>query len=378
MKKILFLSGTRADYGKLKPLIMSVENSADFETYIYVSGMHLLEQYGNTYEEIQKDGYKNIYIAYGLYHTPSMSYDIGNIICNLTGYVEKIHPDMIVVHGDRIDALAGAVVGALNNIIVAHVEGGELSGTIDDSIRHTVSKLSHLHLVCIEEAKERLIQMGEQKERIYVLGSPDIDVMHSKTLPSLNKVRDRYDITFENYAVLMYHPVTTEYDLISKHARSVVDAVINSGLNYIVIAPNNDLGTEFIFDEYKRFNETPVCGRIKSFPSIRFEYFLTLLKNASFMIGNSSAGVRETCVYGVPSIDIGTRQSGRYSLNVVRNIQHVSENESEILKAILKVDVFRVRTSYYGDGKSVERFINILHGDIWEMSLQKKFIDIDF
>lgn len=378
MKKILFLSGTRADYGKLKALIQQVEHADDFEAYIYVSGMHLLPQYGSTYREIQKDGYRNIHVAHSLKNTKNMSYDIGDVICNLTGYVESIQPDMIVVHGDRIDALAGAIVGTLHNILVAHIEGGELSGTIDESIRHTISKLAHLHLVCNEEAKTRLLQMGEQPERIYVLGSPDIDIMMSDHLPTLASARARYDISFPQYAILMYHPVTTENDQIGEHVKQVVDAVIRSGRNYIVIYPNNDLGSDTIIEQYHRFHEPDAFPRFRVFPSIRFEYFLTLLQNADFMIGNSSAGVRETCVYGIPSIDIGTRQSGRYSMSVVKNVQHTAEESSEILSAIDRVDAYRCKTLYYGDGKSVERFMAILRSHIWDMPLQKRFIDIDF
>ena len=126
MKKILFITGTRADYGKIKSLIQGIEASKDMEAYVFVSGMHLLETYGSTYREVLKDGYKNVYVAYGLINSGNMSYDLGDVVCQLTGYVQNIRPDMIVIHGDRIDALAGAMVGALNNIRVAHIEGGEL------------------------------------------------------------------------------------------------------------------------------------------------------------------------------------------------------------------------------------------------------------
>lgn len=187
-KKIVFITGTRADYGKIKILIREIEKAPEFEAYIFVSGMHLIERFGNTYKEILKDQYKNVYVDFGLSHSENMSYNLGNVICHLSGYVSHISPDLIVVHGDRIDALAGAVVGAINNVKVAHIEGGELSGTIDESIRHAISKFAHLHFVCNEEARERLIQMGEEKKRIYVIGSPDIDVMLAGNLPALPEV----------------------------------------------------------------------------------------------------------------------------------------------------------------------------------------------
>ena len=375
MKKILFITGTRADYGKMKTLMREVERSESFEAYIYVSGMHLIETLGNTYHEVLKDGYKNVYVAYGLANTRVASYDLGDVICNLTGYVKKVNPDMIVVHGDRIDALAGAAVGVLNNILVAHVEGGELSGTIDESLRHSISKLAHIHFVSKSEAKERLIQMGEDKENIYIIGSPDIDVMLSENLPSIEMVRRRYDINFDQYAIFMYHPVTTERERLGSNIKEVVDAVIASKRNYVVIYPNNDSGYELILNEFRRF-EMNFSFRV--FPSIRFEYFLTLLKNADFIIGNSSAGVRESSVYGIPDIDIGTRQNRRYSLALSKNIQHVNENKKNIMEAIDAVEKFRVSSMQFGNGCSTESFIKILHDKkIWGMELQKKFIDFN-
>lgn len=375
MRKILFITGTRADYGKLKALIREVDIADDFEAYIYVSGMHLLEILGNTYEEILKDKYKNVYVAYGLASTRKASYDLGDVICNLTGYVSKIQPDMIVVHGDRIDAMAGALVGGLNNIRVAHIEGGELSGTIDESIRHSISKLAHIHLVCNDEAKRRLIQLGEESSHIYEIGSPDIDIMVSNKLPTLQDAKVRYNIPFDNYGILMYHPVTTEYEHLHEKIKEVVDAVIESPKNYIVIYPNNDLGYELILNEYRRLKGS---SRFKQYPSLRFEYFLTLLKNAEFMIGNSSAGVRETCIYGIPAIDIGSRQCGRYLLSEASNIQHVEEVCSEIEQAICQIDKFHRVSSNFGDGNSTRRFMNLIRRpEIWNMELQKRFVDFN-
>lgn len=376
MKRIVFITGTRADYGKIKPLIKKVENSSQFEAYVYVSGMHLLEMFGNTYKEVVKDGYKNIHIAYGLANTRNASFDLGDVICNFTGYIGKIKPDMIVVHGDRIDALAGAVVGALSNIKVAHIEGGEISGTIDESIRHAISKFAHIHFVSNDAAKKRLLQLGENEKHILVIGSPDIDVMLSNRLPDANVVRERYNIAYEQYAIMMYHPVTTEYNNTGCNIRNVVDAVISSGKNYVVIYPNNDLGYEIILNEYKRFESNP---KFRIFPSLRFEYFLTLLKYSDFIIGNSSAGIREASIYGVPTIDIGGRQEGRYALDKETNIQHVKENKEEILHVIDQVDKFRYDSHDFGDGDSAVRFMDAISDEeIWNMKFQKHFHDINW
>lgn len=372
MRKILFITGTRADYGKIKPLLKEVEADPEFSLYIFVSGMHLVEKLGNTYDEVLKDKYTNVYVDFSQANSGIMSFDLGNVISNLTNYVRKIQPDMIVVHGDRIDAMAGAVVGALNNIIVVHIEGGELSGTIDESIRHAVTKLSHLHLVSNNDAKERLIQLGEEEQRIFVTGSPDIDVMLSDKLPTLDEAKNRYEITFNKYAICMYHPVTTEVSELKVHIENLVSAMISSEKNYVVVYPNNDLGSDIIINEYHRLEGN---SHFRIFPSLRFEHFLTLLKNSEFMIGNSSAGIRETGVYAVPSVDLGTRQRGRYS-EKNKNLQHVRENSRDILEAILNVDKYRLASYQFGKGNSTENFMKIIKDkNIWNMSIQKVFVD---
>ena len=372
-KKILFITGTRADYGKLKSLMKKLDESPAFSVYVFVCGMHLSETFGSTYREVEKDGYEHIYVAYGLAQTQNHSVNLGNTIIHLSGYAENISPDIIIVHGDRMDALAGAIVGALHNIPVGHIEGGELSGTIDESIRHAISKFAHIHFVCNEEAKRRLQQMGEENNRIYVIGSPDIDIMMSSNLPLLNEAKSRYDIPFDNYAILMYHPVTTEYDTIGDKIHTVVNAVIDSALNYIVVYPNSDLGSEVILNEYNRFRENP---HFKIFPSLRFEHFLVLLKNAGFIIGNSSAGIRESGIYGVPAIDIGSRQQGRYNISIFKNILHVDEEHDQILEAISHAPGLRFSSHIFGQGNSTERFMQIISSeDFWSIDIQKHFID---
>ncbi len=373
-KKILFITGTRADYGKIKSLMKTMDRSRRYEVFIYVSGMHLLSQYGSTYREVLKDRYKNVHVAFGQQHTNDMSYNLGAVLTNLSVYVSQINPDMILVHGDRIDALAGAITGALNNILVAHIEGGEISGTIDDSIRHAISKFAHLHFVCNEEAKKRIIQLGEKEEHIFVIGSPDIDIMIGDSLPTLEETKQYYDITFHEYAIFMYHPVTTELPVLGRHIDEVIEALKQSGKNYVVIYPNNDLGTEIILNKIRELDS---LDEFAVYPSIRFEYFLTLLKNASLIIGNSSAGIRESGIYGVPAIDVGTRQNGRYDRKKIRNVQHVTEERNEILRAIQRVGEYGIKCHDFGKGNSTDKFLRILETEeIWECGVQKRFVDL--
>lgn len=375
-KKVLFITGTRADYGKIKSLMKKMDESDEYEVHIYVSGMHLLSRYGSTYREVLKDGYKNVHVAFGQKYTDNMSYNLASVLANLSVYTEQIEPEMIVVHGDRIDALAGAITGALNNILVAHIEGGEISGTIDDSIRHAISKFAHLHFVCNSEAKKRLAQMGEKEENIFVIGSPDIDVMIGDNLPDIELVKKYYEIDFDHYGIFMYHPVTTEVAELSAHIQTVIEALKHSGRNYVVIFPNNDLGTEIILQHFDKIENDK---HFAIYPSIRFEYFLTLLKNSDVIVGNSSAGIRESGIYGVPALDIGTRQKGRYDIKQLNNIQHVDEKEEDILDALGKIDEYCVKSSNFGMGNSTEKFLQVLQQDnIWNCDIQKSFVDLPF
>jgi UDP-N-acetylglucosamine 2-epimerase (hydrolysing) len=201
-KKIVFLTGTRADFGKLKSLIEITNSDSSYEVELFVTGMHLQSKYGSTVDEIVKCGYPNIYKFINHTSERSMDQNLAKTIQGFSDFVRESKPHLIVIHGDRVEALAGAIVGSLNNILVAHVEGGEVSGTIDELIRHAVSKMSHTHFVSNAKAKKRLIQMGELEESIFEIGSPDVDVMVSENLPSISEVKNRYDIEFEEYGIV--------------------------------------------------------------------------------------------------------------------------------------------------------------------------------
>ena len=371
-KKIIFLSGTRADYGKLKPLIKVASDNPSYDVHVFVTGMHMLEKYGATAREILKEVW-NVYLYNNQAFSSHMEIVLSNTIFGFSHYVKEIKPDLIIIHGDRVEALAGAVVGSFNNIIVAHIEGGELSGTIDELIRHSVTKLVHIHFVANEEAKKRLVQMGEVESSIHIIGSPDIDIMFSDTLPSFEEVFKYYEINFSRYAILIYHPVSTEKDKIERHIKALVDAVIETNFNYIVVFPNNDPGSEIIFEEYKRFQG---LSNFKVYPSIRFERFLVLLKNCTFVIGNSSVGIREAPIYSVPTINVGNRQNNRFSHE---SIFSVEEDKDEILKSIKKIveNSYSFSPSYFfGDGNCIPKFVEVLKNKgFWETRTQKQFVD---
>ncbi len=373
MKKILFLTGTRADFGKIKSLIQILEEHSEFEVFVFVTGMHLQEIYGYTLIEIERCNFKNVFTFANHTHETTMDLTLAKTIEGLSGYCKTINPEMIVVHGDRVETLAGAIVGSLNNILVAHIEGGEVSGTVDELIRHSVSKLSHIHFVSNKEAKKRLFQMGEIKESVFTIGSPDIDIMFSNALPDLELVKKYYHIPFEEFALVMFHPVTTEFQSMKEYANTFVDCLLKDNHNYIVIFPNNDLGSQFIISAYENLKQN---ARFRIFPSIRFEYFLTLLKHSQFIIGNSSAGIREAPYYGIPIINIGTRQQNRA---VHADIINTDYSEAGINKALSIIDSYEIQKSYndFGEGNSAELFLkSLMKNNLWQLNHQKQFRDI--
>lgn len=350
-----------------------MSGNGDFETRIFVTGMHMMRKYGYTCDEVEKAGFSNIYKYINQSHGDTMDMVLAKTISGFSDYVKETQPDMIVVHGDRVEALAGAIVGSLNNILVSHIEGGEVSGTIDELIRHAVSKMSHLHFVANDDAKKRLLQLGEKASCIHVIGSPDLDIMASSELPSLEDVLRRYEIPFDEYAVLLYHPVTTELDAIEQHAADLVEALVRSGKNYVVIYPNNDHGSSAILKAYERFAGN---DSFRVFPSMRFEYFLSLMKYSDFVVGNSSAGIREAPFYSVPSIDIGSRQKNRARSPSV--IQCGTSTE-DIIAAIENIPEAVVSSPHsFGNGNSAEKFVAALSGgSVWNESSQKHFVDLE-
>ena len=374
-KRIIFITGTRADYGKLKPLISEISKNHSFEVSIFVTGMHMLESYGYTLNEVKKDFPNLIYTFVNQNNKNKLDEILSKTISGLADYVREINPDLIIIHGDRVEALAGAIVGSLNHILVAHIEGGEISGTIDDSIRHAITKFSHIHFVANSESRKRVLSMGESPNTVFEIGSPDFEVMFSKLLPTLDDARIRYSIPFEEYSIVMFHPVTSELANLRNDVIALVDFINESKGNYIIIKPNNDPGTEKIQEVYEKKLDFRKC---RYFPSIRFEYFITLLKNAEMIIGNSSAGIREAPYFGIPTLNIGTRQKGRSKNSEIYNLKANKEILLSTFTEIRRVKRVSISQEFNSDSKekSSKRFIDILNQDnLWRINVQKTFND---
>jgi UDP-N-acetylglucosamine 2-epimerase (hydrolysing) len=222
-----------------------------------------------------------------------------------------------------------------------------------------------------QQARTRLLQMCEDQDSIFVIGSPDIDVMLSHDLPSLDAVRTKYEIPFDEYAIVLYHPVTTELPLLGRHVEELVNGLDAAGLNYVVIYPNNDSGSHVILDAWARLGRKP---SVRVIPSMRFEYFLRLLKHAQAVIGNSSAGIREAPVYGVPTVNVGSRQLNRFNHSSIVN---VPEDASAIAEAIRHLPSAAPPSRFFGAGDSAHRFKEALERpQLWATGRQKQFRDV--
>ncbi|MDA9114088.1 UDP-N-acetylglucosamine 2-epimerase [Alphaproteobacteria bacterium] len=370
--KIVFVTGTRADFGKLVSLINITKDLPDYDVTVFVTGMHLIEEYGSTFKEVERYFKENMFLSPNHLQSTDMAIVCSETIKNFHNFILDRKPDLVIIHGDRVETLACATVAALSNVRICHIEGGEVSGTIDESIRHAVSKFSQIHLVCNQDAKNRLIQLGEKEEAIEVLGSPDIDLMFSKSLPDLNNIKDHYEIKFQNYAILIFHPTTTGLINTEKELNAILKAIEKSKMNYVIIYPNNDTGSDYIIKTYKKKNTN---SNFRIIPSIEFKSFLVLLKNSRFIIGNSSAGIREAPVYSVPTINVGFRQNNRSKNKYVID---VGANVNEIEMSIRKVDKLDLRDSMeFGDGKSALKFKKYLLSKKWSLiPIQKEFNDL--
>lgn len=328
-KKLLFITGTRADFSKLSTLISAVDSSK-YEKLIFTTGMHMLEKYGLTKLEVQKISDAEHVDFVNQRPEDTLDTILTKTITGLSDYIVEAKPDIVIFHGDRIESLAAALACSTNYVTSIHVEGGELSGTIDEVFRHAITKLSDFHLVCCDEAEERIIQLGENPRRIFNIGSPELD-FHSKDSGVLiDEVKDYYEIPYINYGICIFHPITTEYNTIKSQAENFFNQVIETNKNFVVIEPNNDMGC----NEIRNVISNLPKERFRILPSMRFNYFSELMKNCKIFIGNSSVGVREAPFMGLASVNVGTRQDRRSNHKSITNLPEI--NESNLTNIIIR------------------------------------------
>ncbi|MAI83636.1 MAG: UDP-N-acetylglucosamine 2-epimerase (hydrolyzing) [Rickettsiales bacterium] len=355
--KIFAFTGTRADYPRIKSVLNLIRKNSKFELKIVVTGSHLLKSSGYTYKDILKDDFKIDYKVkmFKENQTDSLgenALSFSRCSKGLVRIIEREKPDYAIVTVDRVETLAIASICALMNIPILHFQGGEISGTIDESIRHAVSKLSHFHFVSTPNSKKRLIQMGEQPKNVFLVGCPYTDI--------LKAVMEKKTNNSEKYCIFIMHSVTTNLDEASKLFISVYNALENIAKYFKVycFTPNTDPGFKNILNKLKKNKKFILVKNLES------DSFLKLLKHAKFMIGNSSSGIREAASFKVPTIDIGSRQNGREkSLNVI----NVGFREDEILRKVKYVTTnshflkkLKNCENIYGDGNVAKKVLKIL------------------
>ncbi len=372
-KKIVFVSGTRADYGKIKNLILKSQKLKKFQTHVFVTGMHNMNKYGLTYLQLINDKVKNISRFNNQKTNDRISNVVAKTIIGFSSFLVRTRPDIVIIHGDRIETLACAQAAVFNNIKVAHIEGGEITGSLDEIMRHAITKLSHVHFVSNNKAKNRLIQMGEKRDSIFNIGSTHLSLIKSKNLPKIQDVKKRYNINFEKYGIIILHPITHDHYSFFKDVKKIIDEIKKLKINFVVINPNNDFGSTFIFEQYKKLKK---LKNFKIIQSMRFEYYLTLLKNCRFIVGNSSSGIIEAPYFGVPSINLGNRQKNRSFTDCIKNVDFNKDKILNYIKLYYKKEKRFTKTNIYGNSNSEDKFISVLkQKKIWSFRFNKQFID---
>ena len=368
---LLFVTGTRADFGKLEPLALAARDAGHHVTF-FVTGMHMMARYGLTKIEVSRVKGVDVVEFENQQEGDRQDQVIAKTIEGFADYLQSNSPDLVLVHGDRAEALACALVCATNYVRCAHIEGGEVSGTIDESFRHCNTKLAWAHFVSSDQARDRVFAMGEDPSAVFLIGSPELDTHLRPSGVSVDEVKSHYDIGFDEYGIIVFHPVTSEQETIGRQAQALFKTLDQSGKNFVVILPNNDPGSDKIFEVIEALDPK----RFRALASMRFAYFSELLRNTSALIGNSSAGVREAPFIGIPSLDIGTRQTNRSQAS---SVYHADADNAEAIQSFIdQVWGQRFeRDAGFGSGSSAENFVKCLNDpEFWDRGFQKNFRDI--
>ena len=321
-RKICVVITARPSYSRIKSALAAIQRRPDLELQLVVAASALLDRYGKTVEIIEGDGFEiteRVYMVLEGENLVTSAKSTGLGIVELATVFDNLKPDMVVTIADRYETMATAIAASYMNIVVAHIQGGEVTGSIDDKVRHAVTKLSNLHFVSHDLAAERVIRMGEDPATVSVTGCPSIDLASSVLDdPLLNfNPSEKYGGVGANfdhsdgYLVVLQHPVTTEYELAQQHVTETLHAVRDLGIPTFWFWPNVDAGSDGTSRGIRSFREEEEALNLHFFKNMVPEDFLKLLYNAQCIVGNSSVGIRECAYLGVPTVNIGSRQAGR-------------------------------------------------------------------
>ncbi|BAP60494.1 UDP-N-acetylglucosamine 2-epimerase [Methanococcus maripaludis KA1] len=387
MKKICVITGTRAEYGILRPLMQRIKNNEHFDLQIIATGMHLSPEFGLTYKYIEKDGFEiseKIEILMSSDTSIGVSKSMGLSLISFSEVYQRLNPDVVVILGDRYEAFSAMASAVVAKIPVAHIHGGELTeGAYDEFFRHAMTKMSHIHFTASEDYRKRVIQMGESPDLVFNVGAMGLE--NARTIDLLNKpeLEKKLDVTLgERYCLVVFHPETLgsgadpEFQM-----QQLINALNNlNDINIVIIKGNSDTNgrtINLLIDSYMQ--EDNVFG----FTSLAIEDYLSLLKNSDLIIGNSSSGIIEAPYFKIPTVNIGDRQGGRVQAKSIINCE---PSDDKILTAIKKAFSLEFKESLkdlrnpYGEGNTSEDILDILKEFLLnnKFNSKKKFYDIKF
>lgn len=355
MKKICVITGTRAEYGILKPVLCAIQDSEKLELQLIVTGMHLMPEYGETWKRIEEDGFRiDAKVPCDKDDTnEGTAKAISQVISGVADALSRLKPDVFFVPCDRFEMMGSAIAGFYTRQCVAHLHGGERSATFDDSARHAISKLSHIHFCSTKKSGERLEKLGEDKDRIHVVGAPALDTILNANLASKTELEKRFGFDFKGVLVVIQHPLDAENA--GNEMAYTLDAIKRLKKDTIIMYPNNDAGGKKIIEKIKEVQELPF---VRTFKSLKFEEYLSLLKHASVMVGNSSSAIIEAPAFGTPVVNIGDRQKNRERAASTIDVPYDTDKIVEAIDtAIGKTDKAE---SIYGDGTASKKIIKVL------------------
>lgn len=375
IKKVLYITGTRADYGLMHETLELLNADKDIQLEIAVTGMHLMDEFGYSIDEIEKDNF-NLHVVNRTFvkdDEKSMSEFIGNLIVDLTKLMDELNPDIVLLLGDRGEMLAGAIVASYLQIPVAHIHGGDISSTVDDSARHAITKLSNIHFPATELSASRIKQMGENLDNIFVVGAPGLDsIIKTKGTVDEKYLKEKYNIS-KDFVLVLQHPVSLEVENSANQIEQTLNAVKSTDYQVILVYPNADAGGRAMIDKINEYD-------VDAYKNIPHDDFIGLLSLASALIGNSSSGIIESSSFKLPVINIGTRQSGREK---AQNVIDVGYSSKEILNALKYIETDEYQNQLkncknpYGDGKASERICKIIKDiEINNDLLNKRFVEL--
>ncbi|GAB4315733.1 MAG: UDP-N-acetylglucosamine 2-epimerase [Promethearchaeota archaeon] len=379
MRKVCVITGTRAEYGLLAPIMARVRDSPKLELQVIATGMHLCHEFGNTYEEIEKDGFrvdKKVDMLLCSDTNLSMVKSVGLGILGLSQAIEDLDPDFVVVLGDRTEAFAGAVAGAFLRKVVCHLHGGDSSRAgLDDYMRHAITKFAHLHFTATRKSYERVVKLGEDPKRVFLTGAPGLDEILSGKFHSREEVEVFLGIDpGEPYILVVQHPVSTQAEEAKNQIWETIKAVKKFPAKTVCVLPNSDAGGRAIIEELEKLRGDP---RFILYESLSRRWYLSLLKHCKVLVGNSSSGIIEAPSLHIPVVNVGIRQEGRERAENVLDAPHDGDRIAEAIKKCLFdeefLEVVRNCSNPYGDGTASEKMVRVLESfEITEDLFHKK------